>query len=224
MKYCHKVSEYMSKYPWEWLSEERVCRGAKVSREELLNYMELYTGSNYIVECAIHDGVTEYRYVSNRCNSIHKAIVYLKSVYPEWKTGGQIAKAIGMSENMSLKLTHLVDVAPIEKKKAYVHRQLSVEFRYIPNDKRSLIEHEKAKPAGQVRVSAKASLIVSILQQHPGEYITANDIAGKLGDVTGRELSAILQHIRRWYSVDYIKPGPGNRHGLYCYVQQEAEA
>lgn len=201
------IADFLSRRAWKWFTEEELCNAVKCTPQDIKECLNMYAKCTRVIDVAIFDHVKHYRYISNHCSNVYRAIVYLKSIYPECKTGQQIAKAIGVSESVGRKLKGVSEFAPVEELHVKIAGSPRTQYRYIPNDRRSLRDHKQTYSMSHIRKlerEVKKQHVLEVLQRHQGEYITAKDIATEIGykKCSGGKVCNLLRFLPKDFPID----------------------
>lgn len=134
------IIHFFQDHEWEWISEDKLLRLTNCTPEDLQNVLAVYNYKQSI-EVGNNNGIVEYRYVTV-LGSKRKAVNYLKTRYPSWVSSSEIAKAAGVKTNIGSLLTKFSDFIPVETRKVCENGGYLMQYRYVYNDRRSLLESE----------------------------------------------------------------------------------
>lgn len=177
-----KIVDYLRRYGWEWIPEDKICKGANCTHEDLLKFMDNYMYMR-MVETRDNNGVTEYRYIGNQCSMVYRAMIYLRDMYPKWCTSSQITKAMNLHKEACFILVKYRDLAPYEKKKILSGTNYINHYRYVPNDSRSIQVREYKPSTTSIKSNRKCdrmARIVNLLKSNPNQWMTARSIIREL--------------------------------------------
>lgn len=220
MKIKNPIIAYFVRREWEWIPQSKICSAVNCNPSDIQKLLDNYHYSRSIEVNRLGKEV-EYRYISNKASHLLTAVNYLKFMYPQWCTGSQISKHINSGQNFTHLLIKYIDVIPIECRSVYINRQKLNQYRYVPNDKRSLMDREFAPSKTAIHIhnrQAKTTIIHDTLKSLNGKWITAKSLAEKVGMTGGRVVVVNLTLLRkRDPNIEY-RLLKGMNAGQYRYI------
>lgn len=224
MKIKNPIIAYFVRREWEWIPESKICSDLKCTPNDIHKLLDSYY---YVrsIEVYKSEKEVEYRYIGNKASHILSAVRYLKNQYPQWCSGSQISYHIGAGQNVPQQLIKYIDVIPMERRSAYINRKKLNQYRYVPNDKRSLIERKFAPSVTDIHIrnrQAKTAIIYDMLKSLNGKWITAKSLAEKVGMTGGRVVVINLTLLRKRDPKIEYRLTKGMKAGQYRYIMESA--
>ncbi|HJJ36761.1 MAG TPA: hypothetical protein O0X27_06270, partial [Methanocorpusculum sp.] len=143
------VVRFMYQHKWEWISHQDLMQktgmpavdvNAAVSRLKAMDMIEVSYDADRV----------EYRYIGNMSNKQRIVVEFLRKISPNPATGPQIASITGIQASAWIRC--FTDILPIEEIRIH---GMPVQYRYITNDRRSLMEKPARVPKPPTTKKAK---------------------------------------------------------------------